>query len=87
MAMEMDTTGRIVPPQWTVTDRRLFLEIAERKKREHCSCYALVGIGSQLFLRVNDNARAHLLKNAALHTSAETNGRDTQGDAVEESTA
>jgi len=82
----MDTSGRIVPPQWTVTDRRRFLDIATRKKREHCSCYALVGIGGQLFLRVNDNARAHILKNATVPTRPGDSG-DTQSDAVEESTA
>lgn len=82
----METSNRVVPPQWTVTDRRLFIEIAERKKREHCSCYALVGIGGQLFLQVNKNRQTHLLKNAIVPSCQGESGQ-SQGDAVEEDQA
>ena len=36
-------------PDWTEEERRLFLVIARRRKEEHVSAYAVVGIGAQLF--------------------------------------
>jgi hypothetical protein len=46
---------RTVPGQWTDVDRRRFLTIARRRKEEHVSAYAVVSIGAQLFLKLNDN--------------------------------
>jgi hypothetical protein len=48
-------SARAVPAGWTDADRRLFLNIAKRRKEEHVSAYAVVGIGAQLYLSLLDN--------------------------------
>jgi len=44
--------SRKVPEAWSDDDRKLYLNIALRRKREHVSAYALIAIGGQLFHRL-----------------------------------
>ena len=40
---------RNVPSSWTESDRRLFIQIAKRKKSEHVLAFTAIAIGVQLF--------------------------------------
>ena len=42
----------VIPPDWKDHDRRLYLEIALKKKKEHALEYCCIGIGIQLFHRI-----------------------------------